>query len=71
MGRLKGYVVSQILWHSIYYNLRIWIINHKHSEEFSSLFMQAYAKGDLYDTSRTIKVDVDGPHGISRENTES
>ena len=38
----------------------IWIINHKHSEKFSSLFMQARTKRDLYDTLRTIKVHVDG-----------
>ena len=50
----------------IYYNSKIWIINHKYTKKFSSIFMQVRAKRDLYDISRMIKVDVDGFRGISR-----
>ena len=47
----------------------MWIINHKHSKNVSSLFIQSHAKTDLYETSRTIKVDVDGLREISSVNT--
>ena len=55
--------------YSIYCNSRIWIINHKHLKKKLSLFMQARVNKDLYDTSRMIKVDVDGFQGISMVNT--
>ena len=47
-------------------NSEICLINHKHSERFSSIFMQARDKKDLYDIlwmilclSVTFKVDFD------------
>ena len=46
----------------------------KHLERFSSIFMQAHAKRDLYDTLLMIKEtsrDVEGCRGISRINVES
>ena len=54
---------------TIYCNSGIWIINHKYLKKFSSLYMQVSAKRDLYDTSRKIKVHVDGFRGISMVNT--
>ena len=38
-------------------NLEIFLINHKHSKRFSSIFLQARAKRVLYDTSVMIKED--------------
>ena len=54
---------------TIYCNSGIWIINHKHSKKFLRLYMQAHTKRDLYDTSRKIKMHIDGFQRISMVNT--